>query len=76
MHDATDHAGKAAHLRPAGRHVGGSYGGQIQFAVAAIDPRVDTLNPQITWNDLSYSLDPNNTAQTRPSARRPRARPR
>ncbi len=41
--------------------VGGSYGGQIQFAVAGIDPRVDTIVPLITWNDLSYSLAPNNT---------------
>jgi ABC-2 type transport system ATP-binding protein len=41
--------------------IGGSYGGQIQFAIAGIDPRIDALNPQITWNDLSYSLGPNNT---------------
>ncbi|MDP9182175.1 MAG: hypothetical protein M3P04_05300 [Actinomycetota bacterium] len=40
--------------------VGGSYGGQIQFAVAAVDPRVDTIVPLITWNDLAYSLAPNN----------------
>ncbi|WP_285751304.1 CocE/NonD family hydrolase [Lentzea sp. NBRC 105346] len=40
--------------------IGGSYGGQIQFAVASIDPRVDALVPVITWNDLSYSLAPNN----------------
>lgn len=45
--------------------IGGSYGGQIQFAVAGIDPRVDTLVPIITWNDLSYSLAPNNTSFTR-----------
>jgi predicted acyl esterase len=41
--------------------IGGSYGGQIQFAIAAQDPRMDALVPQITWNDLSYSLTPNNT---------------
>ena len=41
--------------------IGGSYGGQIQFAIAGLDPRLDALNPQITWNDLSYSLGPNNT---------------
>ncbi|HWT93305.1 MAG TPA: alpha/beta fold hydrolase [Solirubrobacteraceae bacterium] len=41
--------------------IGGSYGGQIQFAVASIDRRVDALVPQITWNDLAYSLTPNNT---------------
>src|SRR3954469_10196194 len=42
--------------------IGGSYGGQIQFAVARIDSRVDTIIPIITWNDLSYSLAPNNTS--------------
>ena len=43
---------------------GGSYGGQIQFATAAVDDRVDTLVPLITWNDLRYSLAPNNTSFT------------
>jgi predicted acyl esterase len=41
--------------------IGGSYGGQIQFAIAGQDPRVDAIIPMITWNDLSYSLAPNNT---------------
>src|SRR3954447_9423529 len=41
--------------------IGGSYGGQIQFAIAGLDPRLDAIVPQITWNDLSYSLTPNNT---------------
>jgi len=41
--------------------IGGSYGGQVQFAVAAQDGRMDAIVPQITWNDLSYSLTPNNT---------------
>ena len=45
--------------------IGGSYGGQIQFAVAAQDPRVDAIIPMITWNDLSYSLAPNNTDTAR-----------
>lgn len=40
--------------------IGGSYGGQNQFAIAIVDPRLDTVIPQITWNDLSYSLAPNN----------------
>lgn len=44
--------------------IGGSYGGQNQFAIAGQDPRVDTIVPIITWNDLSYSLGPNNTTQT------------
>ena len=45
--------------------IGGSYGGQIQFAVAQQDPRVDAIIPMITWNDLSYSLAPNNTDTVR-----------
>jgi ABC-2 type transport system ATP-binding protein len=50
---------------PAVGMVGGSYGGQIQFATAAYEHehgtnRLDTIVPIITWNDLSYSLDPNN----------------
>jgi LPXTG-motif cell wall-anchored protein len=44
--------------------IGGSYGGQIQFAVAGQDSRVDAIIPEITWNDLSYSLAPNNTDQS------------
>ncbi len=40
--------------------VGGSYGGAIQFATAATDQRVDAIVPIATWNDLSYSLSPNN----------------
>ncbi len=54
-----------AHERPGDPRVGmvgGSYGGQIQYAVAKQDPRVDALIPIITWNDLSYSLAPNNTS--------------
>jgi len=46
---------------------GGSYGGGIQLLTAAFDaefstttdseePRVDALAPEITWNDLRYSL--------------------
>lgn len=40
--------------------IGGSYGGEVQFAAASIDPRIDTIVPIITWNDLAYSLAPNN----------------
>ncbi|MFJ8822928.1 CocE/NonD family hydrolase [Streptomyces sp. NPDC102467] len=42
--------------------IGGSYGGAVQMATAAVDHRVDALVPLITWNDLSYSLDPQNAA--------------
>jgi predicted acyl esterase len=43
--------------------IGGSYGGQVQYATAALDRRLDTIVPIITWNDLSYSLAPNNLAR-------------
>jgi putative CocE/NonD family hydrolase len=45
--------------------IGGSYGGAVQMATAAVDHRVDALVPLITWNDLAYSLDPNNTVGAR-----------
>ncbi|QNE73834.1 CocE/NonD family hydrolase [Streptomyces finlayi] len=41
--------------------IGGSYGGAVQLATAAVDHRVDALVPLITWNDLGYALAPNNT---------------
>lgn len=62
--DKVAHDGKKRAGDPRVGMVGGSYGGQIQFAVAGVDPRVDTIVPLITWNDLSYSLSPNNTSLT------------
>ncbi len=62
--DAKDHSGHAAANDPRVGMVGGSYGGQVQFAAAAVDKRIDTIVPVITWSDLSYSLSPNNTSQT------------
>ena len=64
VHDAHDHTGVAQTYDPRVGMIGGSYGGGVQFAAASVDPRLDTIVPLITWNDLSYSLDPNNTAQT------------
>ncbi len=63
-HDRVSHDGRHRKHDPRVGMVGGSYGGQVQFAVAGIDPRVDTIVPIITWNDLSYSLAPNNTSFT------------
>ncbi|MEP9362361.1 alpha/beta fold hydrolase [Nocardioides sp. CN2-186] len=40
--------------------IGGSYGGGAQLAGAAVDPRIDAIIPIITWNNLAYSLAPNN----------------
>ncbi|MGY1802123.1 CocE/NonD family hydrolase [Blastococcus sp. SYSU D00922] len=53
---------------------GGSYGGQIQFATAGFEkaagtPRVDAIIPLITWNDLSYSLAPDNSGLPQGTAR-------
>lgn len=40
--------------------IGPSYGGGYQLLIQSIDPkkRLDALVPQITWNDLTYSLNP------------------
>jgi predicted acyl esterase len=65
VHDRRDHRGHARRYDPRVGMVGGSYGGGIQFAVADVDPRLDTIVPLITWNDLTYSLAPNNTDQVR-----------
>src|SRR4051812_25677510 len=63
--DSIAHDGRAHANDPRVGMIGGSYGGQVQFAVAGIDPRLDTIIPIITWNDLSYSLAPNNTSAAR-----------
>jgi len=62
--DSRDHLGHTSANDPRVGMIGGSYGGAVQFAAASVDPRIDTIIPMITWNDLSYSLGPNNTAQT------------
>jgi dienelactone hydrolase len=62
--DKKDHLNHFSTNDPRVGMVGGSYGGGIQFSIAGVDPRMDTIVPLITWNDLSYSLGPNNTAQT------------
>lgn len=51
---------------PAVGMVGGSYGGQVQFAAAAVEhaagtDRLDAIVPMITWHDLAYSLAPENS---------------
>ena len=57
------------HVRydPAVGMIGGSYGGQVQFAAAAAEhrartDRLDAVVPMITWNDLAFSLAPENSA--------------
>jgi ABC-2 type transport system ATP-binding protein len=48
--------------------VGGSYGGEVQYAAAAVDRRVDAIAPDIAWNSLVTSLAPNDTNKTAWSA--------
>jgi hypothetical protein len=62
--DETGSDGRAHAHDPRVGMIGGSYGGQIQFAVASVDPRMDALAPTYTWNDLGYSLSPNNAGGT------------
>ena len=62
--DRKDNAGRKASNDPRVGMIGGSYGGQVQYAAASVDKRIDTIIPLITWTDLSYSLIPNNTSQT------------
>ena len=38
--------------------IGYSYGGGFEFPLEQLDPRVDTMVPNGTWNDLLYSLLP------------------
>ncbi|MGQ3058589.1 MAG: alpha/beta fold hydrolase, partial [Nevskia sp.] len=38
--------------------LGVSYGGGFQMTLAALDPRIDTIVPNGTWNNLLYSLLP------------------
>jgi len=40
--------------------VGGSYGGGIQANLAESDNRIRAINPYRTWDNLQFSLDPNN----------------
>jgi ABC-2 type transport system ATP-binding protein len=40
--------------------VGGSYGGGIPWTTAGIDPRVDAIAPEISWNSMLSALYPNN----------------
>jgi ABC-2 type transport system ATP-binding protein len=61
VHDAVDHAGRRDRYDPRVGMIGNSYGGGIQYAVAEVDPRVDAIVPMITWNNMAYSIAPNNT---------------
>jgi len=64
IHDAVAHDGRHYSYDPRVGTIGGSYGGGFQFSLAGQDPRVDALVPIITWNNLNYSLAPNNEGLT------------
>ena len=49
---------------PAVGMVGASYGGGIQLVAAGIDPRIDAITPENTWNSLNASIYPDNTWKT------------
>jgi ABC-2 type transport system ATP-binding protein len=38
--------------------VGQSLGGAIQLVAASIDPRIDAIAPEITWNSMPLSINP------------------
>src|SRR2546421_5342032 len=57
-HDGIAHDGKHHAADPRVGMIGGSYGGQIQFATAGIDPPVDSSIPIITWDHPSHSAPP------------------
>ncbi|WP_407342664.1 alpha/beta fold hydrolase [Pengzhenrongella phosphoraccumulans] len=40
---------------------GSSYGGGLALLLGGLDPRVDAIGADITWNDLSQALFPNGT---------------
>lgn len=43
---------------------GGSYGGGIQAAAAALDRRIDAITPQESWYDLNGAIAPNGVPKT------------
>ncbi|MFI9814409.1 alpha/beta fold hydrolase [Saccharothrix variisporea] len=50
---------------------GGSYGGALALSLAGVDPRVDTIAPVITYNDLAQALLPNSARPDRVDAGTP-----
>jgi pimeloyl-ACP methyl ester carboxylesterase len=64
IHDKRAHNGRHYADDPRLAMIGASYGGEVQFAAAEQDPRIDAIVPMITWNNLAYSLAPNNAGLT------------
>lgn len=58
--DPVAHDGKPHRFDPRVGMIGGSSGGEQQFAIAGQDPRLDAIIPIYTWNDLDHALTPNN----------------
>ncbi|MEY9910321.1 putative acyl esterase [Catenulispora sp. MAP12-49] len=67
IHDPVDHDGLARPDDPRVGMLGVSLGGGTTFAAAAVDHRIDTIIPGETWNNLNYSLGPNNADSTSPT---------
>jgi ABC-2 type transport system ATP-binding protein len=55
-----DHPHSTTIGQPVVGMTGGSYGGGIQFAAAAFDERIKVIAPVAAWNNLNWSLWPNN----------------
>jgi ABC-2 type transport system ATP-binding protein len=55
-----DHPHSNTVRQPVVGMTGGSYGGGIQFAAAAFDKRIKAIVPVAAWNNLNWSLWPNN----------------
>lgn len=64
IRDNKSHDGTSRPDDPRVGMVGPSYGGHVQYATAAMDSRLDTIVPWVTWHDLSYSLAPNGATTT------------
>jgi hypothetical protein len=60
LQDAIDHRGHRDRYDPRVGMIGTSYGAGAAFAAAVSSPKLDTIIVQATWNDLAYSLAPNN----------------
>lgn len=67
LHDPVDHDGVARPDDPRVGMLGVSLGGGTTFAAAAVDHRIDTIIPGETWNNLNYSLGPNDADLTSPT---------
>lgn len=65
-HDAVAHDGRHHAFDPRVGMIGGSYGGEVQFAAAEQDPRLDTIIPIITLERPELLAGPQQRQPTAP----------